>query len=400
MITILDDLYAGPVYRAKDKQKSLIFRAVRTTPGLTRKQLAQSLGLRASTVSNLVHQLLRDRLLYEGKTQPGNGKGRPQVSLFVDHDRFTGIVLYFVSMDLKGVLVNSAYQVIAEHTTTLSDRTGPEELTAAITETVRTMERHNPASSGITGCGIAFPGYVDSTRERWVFAARWPRLRNYSLQKIAQSTAVPIACRRSLDAELRYLLDQTPDFRKGGTLLVHWGFGIGSAYAHDGTILRTSAGGFGEIGHTPVATSDDGALMPCVCGRRGCLETAAALWALLPKLTATIPGLPSSEAEFAHALQRHALYNHPVVSQATDVFVQAMVLLYTLFVPDRIVLYGPFTNNDIVYQRVTEGIHAGVPDMFTELLTVQRMNTGFIGDIYGASVDLFRDTFRRVLTAD
>lgn len=398
MITILDDLYAGPVYRAKDKQKALIFQTVRATPGLTRTQLARSLRLRGSTVSYLVQQLIHDRILYEGDSQAGNGKGRPQVSLHVNHDRYTAIALYFVSMELKAVLVNSAYETIGEFSTVLSDETDPEDLNSAIAEALRRLEPHAPAGSELTGCGIAFPGYVDAARRRWVFAARWPLLRNYSLQKLAEDAAVPIACGRSLDAELRYLLDQTPAFRKGGTLLVHWGYGIGSAYAHDGTIVRTSAGGFGEIGHVSLSVTDGGAR--CVCGRRGCLETDAALWALLPKLASTVPGLPESEDDFTHALRNRALHTHPAVTHATDAFIRAMIMLYTLLAPDRIVLYGPFPDNDTIFQRVVAGIHEGVPEMFNALLSVQRMESGFTGDVYGASIDFFRVAFQATLKAD
>jgi glucokinase len=52
--------------------------------------------------------------------------------------------------------------------------------------------------------------------------------------------------------------------------------GIGAGLILNGEIHHGVGGGAGEIGHAPVV--DNG--VPCVCGRRGCLEAVASGWAL------------------------------------------------------------------------------------------------------------------------
>ncbi len=393
----LEQLYEGPSYRAKDKQKALIYHAVRSSPGLTRKQLAENLSLRRTTVSNLVQQLLDGGLLREGELKSSGRQGRPQISLQPNINRFMALALYFVSMELKGALINSAYQIVAEQTETLCERTDHAQLRDRIVATVQALRPHAPPDVEVLGCGITFPGYTDTLRQRWVFAARWPRLRDFSVHDLASRINLPVSCRRSLDAELEHLLRQYPAYRTGGTLLVHWGYGIGSSYAHNGEIIRTAAGGFGEIGHVSLCDSGDGSR--CICGRRGCLETEAALWAILPQLRQTAPDLPHGEEAFARVLIERKLASHPVVQQAVAAFTRAMVVLYTVLAPDRIILYGPFLNSDTVFQQVIDGVYTGLSPVFANLLSVERITTGFTAGLIGSTAELFHEAYRRHLVA-
>lgn len=398
MYSILDTLYDTPNYRAKDKQKAVIYHTVSTHPGLTRKKLAEQLALRGSTVSNLVQQLLDAGLLREGELRTNGRQGRPQIALHPNFNRFVSIALYFVSMELKGALLNAGHEVIAEYSVTLSKRTDHAQLTQRILEVMNYLYDQAPAAAEVLGCGITFPGYVDTHQQRWLFAARWPNLRNFSVRNLEHHTSLPLICRRSLDAELEFLLSAHPEYRDGATLLVHWGYGIGSSFAYQGDVIQPSAGGFGEIGHVDLCHSPDN--LECICGRRGCVETEAALWAILPKLKETLDELPEAEDAFAQAFASHNLTDHPVVTHAVTAFTRAMTTLYTLLAPDRMILYGPFLNSDTLFERVRDGIFSELPSMFSNLFTVERIETGFTGDLYGATVEFFRDAYRKHLVAD
>ena len=393
----LQQLFEGPSYRAKDKQKAKLFHAICSSTGLTRKQLADQLTLRRTTVSHLVQQLLEDDLVREGKLRSNGRQGRPQIPLYPNFNRFTALALYFVSMELKGALLNSAYQVLAERSVTLSEQSDHAQLANRIVETAHELQQQVPAGSELLGCGITFPGYVDTYRRRWLFAARWPGLREFSATQIEPRLNLPLAFRRSLDAELDYLLGRYPEYRTGGTLLVHWGYGIGSSYAHDARIVQTTAGGFGEIGHVALCERPEAAR--CICGRTGCLETEAALWAVLPRLRESVPDLPHGEEEFSRAFLERNLAGHPQVKRAVDAFTRAMVVLYTLFAPERMVMYGPFIDSDEIYRTVTSSVHRALPEDSAELLTIERIRTTFAGDLFGATSGYFRDAYTRYLLA-
>ena len=61
---------------------------------------------------------------------------------------------------------------------------------------------------------------------------------------------------------------------------VKFHYGIGCGLFVNGTLVRGAAGGAGEIGHTTV--DERGPL--CRCGKRGCLDTYAAIPAILDAL--------------------------------------------------------------------------------------------------------------------
>ena len=397
MTSNFDHLYDRTGYRVKDKQKALIYGRLRFLPGSTRKELAEKLSLRPSTVSNLVEELIDDGLVYEGELRPQSGQGRRQISLYPNVDRFVAIALYFVSMTLKGALVNCGNHVRSEHTLTLSENTGHDALNAGVVESTQALRADKPAEAELVGCGVTFPGFVDTYNNRWVFAARWPRLREFDLTGLQSQVDLPIRFRRSLDAELEYLLEQNPRYRKGGTVLVHWGYGIGSSYACDGLIIETAVGGFGEIGHVNLHGAPDGRV--CVCGRRGCVETEAALWAVLPHLQDAAPDLPMGEEEFADAFVERDLEKHPAVQHAVAEFTRAMVVLYTVLAPDHMVLYGPFLDCDTVFERVRDAIHTDLSLIFAKRLSIERISAAFSGDLFGSTSPFFRETYTRYLLA-
>lgn len=400
MTTDLHRVFDGPNYRVKDQQKAALYATIRNSGGITRKELAHQHSIRRTTVSNLVQELAEDNLIHEGELEPTGNQGRPQIPLFPNFDRFAAIALYFVSLELKGTLVNSGDQVLDEHTTSLSESTDHTELGNSILETVRYLRSRIPHQTELLGCSITFPGYVDTSNRTWVYSARLPHLAGFSLQELSLRIQYPLECMRSLDAELEYLLDRNPGYRNGGTMLVHWGYGIGAAYAYEGNVIRTGVGSFAEFGHIPFVASNRSAQHArCICGNIGCLETEAALWAILPQLQATHPDLPQDEAEFANLFAGSSLESHPAVEHAIASFGQALASLVTLFAPDHLLIYGPFISSNRVFKTLHDKLAEDLSPILRNVMKVKPITSGFAGDVFGSTSRLFRNGIARNLLA-
>lgn len=393
----IDRIHEGTRFRIKDQNKARIYHLICAAPGVTRKELISQTGMRPSTVSEMVQQLVADRLVVERGRRNVGMQGRPEVCLYANHHRLCVVALYVVSTELKAVMLGSDGMLFMHESRPLSTNTDNEGVLRAVRELVGRLVAQRPRGSKILGVSITVPGYVNVHTKTWYFAARWPRIRDLVFTTIENELNLPLVVNRALDAGLQHLMLRNPAYASGGTLLFHWGYGIGAAYAYDGVTVKTSFGSFCEIGHLSLYP-DSGKV--CTCGAIGCLETVAALWALIPGFRQTDQGVPEDELEFKRHFVDCSVEEYTSVRRAVEAIVQAIAILQTTFLPDRIVIYGPLLCHSSVYDLVVERVRCAVSPFAAERLHMEFMDTSFDGDVIGGASELFLPAFRDYLTAD
>jgi len=396
MLSNIENIHRISKYRIKDREKASIFQYICSQPSPTRKKAAADLKIRPTTVSKSVQELIQDNLVYEGEVRNPGRQGRPEIFLYPNLDRYTAIALYVVSLEIKGALINLGEDILAEESITLTAGADNRVLTREISSLIHHLDLKKPAGSEILGTGVSLPGTVNLPTRNWISSCRWPLLRNLSFNAIEKKSVHKLSVHKFLDTELEFLLIKNPDYRQGGTILFHWGYGIGSAYANMGRVLRSTLGRFGEIGHWKV---DDPVPRKCTCGLTGCLETKAALWALLPEIRKTYPDTPQDENEFQNFFQQNGLEQLPLMDKALESIILALTNLYKIFFPDRILIISPFTNSKSILARLKEGLMDNIPDFARETVSLVNLNQGFQGEIFGSTYSLFHDTLRNALIA-
>ena len=208
----------------------------------------------------------------------------------------------------------------------------------------------------------------------------------------------PVALRRTNETELEYWLASNPDAAGKSVVLLHWGFGIGSAVSYRGELLASSIGRFGEIGHIRLGgRRGGGGAAACVCGSTGCLETQAALWALLPRLRARLGRLPEDEGELAPLLSDPRLLAVPAVRTALLAVQDALLVLHRIFYPDIVLLSGPLVENPVVFDRLADGFKRSLPGYARGSVDLAVIPGGMNGCRRGGASPLFRDTLREML---
>ena len=88
-----DTIFSGGSYRVKDREKALLYRTVCAEGPLSRLQLAKELGLRPTTVSKAVQELVDDRFVIEAGLREPRRAGRPEYLLTHCPGRLFGIAL-------------------------------------------------------------------------------------------------------------------------------------------------------------------------------------------------------------------------------------------------------------------------------------------------------------------
>ncbi|MDR1798550.1 MAG: ROK family protein [Bifidobacteriaceae bacterium] len=165
------------------------------------------------------------------------------------------------------------------------------------------------------------------------------------------------------------------------------GTGIAAGLIYRGVPYRGGHGRIVELGHVPLAWSDE----PCGCGRTGCLERVASASAIARRYARLAPaGRPALEAKDVVAL---ALAGDPVALPVWQDAIRALgegfARLVTLLDPDRIVIGGGLS-------QAGEDLLAPLRQAIQGLLTFQVMpqvvqaslgsDAGVVGAAIGAGL--------------
>jgi transcriptional regulator of PTS gene len=330
------------------------FAAILTGEARSRSELSSLLKVRSTTVSAWVAARVRAQLVVELQRKPG-GRGRPLVELAANPDRLAASVLMVHSQSLHIATVNLQGQRLWHESVALPSSAGNADMRRALRALQSRAAAALSADTQLVGVIYSLSGLVSTANARWLFASRWPGIKNLSLRDCTSPAQTAMHVVRNMDAQLqaRYLRkEQVGEDRR--TLLLHWGYGIGMTFGPVTDTAARSTNGFGEVGHWQLP----GQRLTCRCGRVGCLETVAALWAIGPRLLGRRFDDAMDEVQAAELLQGMALTNHAVFERALQEVVRVLVNLCRLFFPTEVVVSGPFIENAQAWAALNQAFAA------------------------------------------
>lgn len=350
---------------AHDRDCARIYRLILNGEAHSRADIGRILQLRSTSVSRVVGDLIARRLVIEAVGE-ASGRGRPPAILVAHTRRIGASVIYVSSQSLSGALVDLSGHLVAERRRPIAGDADNAAIAAVMAELARDLLDAMPPGMSHAGTAVSLSGLIDLKQGQWLLASRWPRMRGLDIASVLEPVAGPVTISRNLDAELRARAARDPENFAGGTILLHWGWGVGLAYAVDGEPFAP-AGSFGEIGHWRLAALGG---RRCGCGNTACLETGAALWSLLPALRQHWPDLDQDEVRLARQLAGLDLLSLPEMETAVELVARALANACRMLFPARIAVSGPFSANPQLWARFNtlfraEGTMDGfaVPDL-------------------------------------
>jgi len=391
-----NQFFVGAKHREKDYKKALVYSTVLDGDAQTRTSIQHLHQLRAATVSNAVQELIDDRLLFEVGVRKDGTKGRPEILLYPNVNRFVAISIHSQYLMFFGNLMNLRGESIANVEIDIPKVATNHEILHSLHQLVSTLQSLVPDGAVLTGIGISLVGVIDSINRCWVSASRWPNLRNLNLVSIEELVSVSMTVRRSLDTELDYHLLDKPETRNGLTLLVHWGHGIGAAYAYHGEVLSSRFGKYADLGHMIIDPENK---KHCRCGRIGCLETDAAVWSLVDQIRSLHPNFSEDSMNTEAVLSDPRLVVLPAVASATRYMSLCLANALKAFVPDHIFLVGPFFKNQGIMDSVTSYIGMYEMEAMKNQVSVEVVQRAFDGCKIGNVHDFLQNALRAPLIA-
>jgi predicted NBD/HSP70 family sugar kinase len=244
----------------------LVFR----NPGTqTRAGIARSTGLTAATASSLVAELIESRLIVEGEQAASTG-GKRATTLSVDSSHHLILTLVIRPTDVRMALVALDGTEVDANWGAYSAETREVVLMGMLQAIA------DEYGDRLLVVGVQLPGTTDGRHVLESVQLGW---RDIPLAaQFEQVLDVPVLLVNDVDAEALAEVVMT-DGLAGYRLFVHIGVGIGAALTLGDELTPGPRSRAGEIGHVQVVFGDDA--RPCRCGRRGCLESASSMTAML-----------------------------------------------------------------------------------------------------------------------
>jgi predicted NBD/HSP70 family sugar kinase len=253
---------------------ALVLRQVAATGRpVSRADVAAATGLTRATVSTLVDELVRGRLVAEIGPAPRSGAGRPATGLMLSGTGPAGLGLE-VNVDYLAACVRDLSGTVRYRRTDWVDQRGRAagEVVAALAG-LAGAGATAAAEQGleIVGAAVAVPGLVQEGVVRRAPNLGW---RGVPLGALLATALPGLPLRVENEANLAAVGEAAPG---ESFIYVSGEVGIGAGIILGGELFRGTHGWAGELGH--VAVHPDGP--PCHCGSRGCLEQYAGQEAIL-----------------------------------------------------------------------------------------------------------------------
>ncbi len=254
--------------RMRSLNKHQIFAVVKQAGPVSKKAIADTLGISLTTVSTFINELLDEEKLVPCGTSKSTGGRKSEVFTLNPNARY--VIGVDIQVDrLVSVILNFTGDPLYTKTTLLTE-TDEWYVAALLKEQIAHCVDQADIPPGKLGAiGIGVPGIVDPGSSLIEFA---PNL-GWRSVNLAAMLALELPLVIENEANAAVLGEKTYGLGRvhSNIAFISIGSGIGTGLVLNNALYRGFANNSGEFGHMTVVP--DG--LPCRCGNRGCWEVYA-----------------------------------------------------------------------------------------------------------------------------
>lgn len=274
---MVDKLTSANTQTLKEVNKSLVLSAIHNNGPISRAEIARICNLSVATVTNLVTELLKEKIVIETGYQKSRG-GRRSGLLEINSDNSFLIGVELGETEITTLLTNSKLEKKALKKISLDESENrPDTIISAIITSIHSviLEVNIPLEK-VLGIGIGVPGLVDRDQGISIFAPNWGWHDVPMKEKIEQAIGVPIYVDNG--AKVMALGEKWAGAAQGtnNVIALIIGTGLGAGIIVNGKMCRGASESAGEWGHMVININGP----KCSCGNRGCLEAYAGVSAI------------------------------------------------------------------------------------------------------------------------
>ena len=339
----------------KISNRAAILSVLNNNGAMSRKDMAQLVGLTPASLTLICNELLEEKILIEeGEVEEEKRAGRRKRLVNINYEYKKVLCVTIEALTTHLTVCNLAGKVLIEKVLDTDTSLAPEAFLKKIAaESKNMMWEIALAKEDILGIGVSVPGHVDRERGLSKMAYRiWDEPVEVGAILEAE-IGVPVTVENNVKAFAKGELIYGTGKEQNNILFVKWGPGVGSAAIIANRLYEGKNGDAGELGHYIVSKNGK----KCRCGKCGCLETYVSTQALLEKIKQcrqekSMPQLEQwlKEDDAAGkellgrditkwgALKDEGLWE--IFDESIECLAHAVANSVSLICPDKIIVYG------------------------------------------------------------
>ena len=319
----------------KFNNQSAVLRLLNDRGAMSRKDIAEEVGLTAASVTSICTELLEKNIITElGEVAEEKRAGRKKILVDLN-SHYKNVLCIAIETDETYISVTDMKgNIIASQKMKTDWETEPEAfLERVANEAGRILWDHNISKDKLLGTGVTLPGKVDSENGLSLGAYTiWKKVLPVG-EIIEKLLGTKVYVENNLKAAALYEILFGRGRDEKNLFLLKWGPGVGSAMIFDGKVYNGANNMAGEIGHTTLGK--DGRL--CKCGRKGCLELYVSTHAILDDIKLAL----GDEKAYKEDINRLADENvRSLMDDKMDRLAQTLRNAVSLINPNRVVVLG------------------------------------------------------------
>ena len=262
----------------KNSNQSAVLRLLNNNGAMSRKDISESVGLTAASVTLICTELIEKNVITElGEVTGEKRAGRKKILVDINPE-YKKAMCIAIEMDMTYLSVTDMKGKIISSVQFETGRDDPEGYLKKVSEAAAKLMWDCDASKDrLLGVGVTVPGKVDPKAGVSLGAYNiWGRVLPVG-DIIGEHLGTEVMVENNLKSSAQYEILFGRGRSEKNIFLLKWGPGVGSAMIMDGQIYNGATNTAGEIGH--MTLDKNGRL--CSCGRRGCLEAYISTHAIL-----------------------------------------------------------------------------------------------------------------------
>lgn len=366
----------------KSSNRRLVFYMIHGRGPISRVQVAKLINMSTMSVGKIADELITLGLVVEEEiSELTPGIGRPPKMLKVASE---SILCLGVELDRDGLLVgivNFHGQVIREKALREDfSHKSAEETIRCISLLIKEILSENTDLPVTPAVGIACPGLIDADSGVVIFSSqlKWKNVRLVELlREMSGINKIVIDNEVKARAIAEDLFGAANN--SSNTVVLNIGSGIGSSVVINHQIYRGKSNMAGEIGH--ICINPTGSM--CECGRRGCLQTYIADWAILRDASIVKPGATLDDV--FEAFKSKEIWVMNIIDVMVRYILVAISILSNTYDPDEIILCGRMIDKyEILQQTILESYNSQLANNLLDSVTIKTSGFGADGNLIGA----------------
>lgn len=337
----------GKNSRGIGKQNAyLVMKLLMINKSLSRREIAEKLGLTKMTVGNIVNQLKEKGYVKEEKLEGEcNSIGPKPTAVTILSKGILAVGVHITSTKITVTLVDIVDGVLYEQTSSVDKLESNQQFMNYIKEMIASLlERNQEYSNRIMGIGVTYSGVVDPINGKILYYINQIEKEDINIRSIlVKRFNLPVVV--STEAEGATIAEIVFGARIAARRIYYLNISdsIRGDCIEDGMVSHGVCGMSGEVGHMSVKY--DGPL--CACGSRGCYHLFAGIDVLLK----------NSECHSLEELELKIQDRDPLAVRIMEDFIQittsVLINIVHLYDPQYILVGGEITKlNPSIFKKI------------------------------------------------